>query len=177
MAQPKIDACVTLAATCREIGLPKPNKEFYFHPKRKWRFDLAWPEQKIAVEIEGGTWISGRHSRGSGFEKDCMKYNTAATMGWRVLRFTTKHARGIEAAVMIKECLKTASRNPTKSMNSELLYTIIAVLRNSEKATHHDTAKSFIIINAAFAENLANALEQVADSQWSSAIDEMVEDA
>lgn len=105
MAQIDIDPSVILAARCRELGLPKPNKEFSFHQERKWRFDLAWPKQKIAVEIEGGSWVGGRHTRGSGFEKDCVKYNTAASMGWRVLRFTTKQAKQMEAAILIKQCL------------------------------------------------------------------------
>lgn len=64
--------------------------EYRFHPTRKWRFDFAWPEMMIAVEIEGGTWAGGRHSRGKGFEKDCEKYNEAAILGWTVLRFTTR---------------------------------------------------------------------------------------
>ncbi len=44
----------------------------------------------IAIEIEGGTRFgNSRHSRGSGFERDCEKYNLATSLGWRVYRFTT----------------------------------------------------------------------------------------
>ena len=46
------------------LNLPAPVPEFRFHPERKWRFDFAWPEHKIAVEQEGGVWIQGRHTRG-----------------------------------------------------------------------------------------------------------------
>jgi len=63
------------------------NREYRFHDKRRWRFDFAWPEQKLAVEIEGGVWTNGRHTRGAGFIADSEKYNTAALLGWKVLRF------------------------------------------------------------------------------------------
>jgi len=68
--------------------LPKPEAEVRFHPVRKWRFDFAWPEHKIALEIEGGIWTAGRHTRGSGVVKDLEKYNPAASMGWLVFRTT-----------------------------------------------------------------------------------------
>lgn len=61
--------------------------EYRFHPTRRWRFDFAIPDVLLGIEIEGGTWVSGRHSRGPGFEKDCEKYSEAAILGWRVLRF------------------------------------------------------------------------------------------
>lgn len=80
---------VPLLLQIRGIGLPWPVEEFRFHPKRKWRFDLAWPDRKLAVEIEGGTWARGRHTRGKGFRGDCEKYNEALFLGWRVLRVTT----------------------------------------------------------------------------------------
>ena len=71
-----------------ELPGPKPIREFVFAPPRKWRFDFAYPEKKIAIEIEGGIWSAGRHTRGKGFESDCEKYNTATLLGWRVYRFT-----------------------------------------------------------------------------------------
>lgn len=63
-------------------------KEFKFHPARKWRFDYAVPEHKIALEVEGGVWTGGRHTSPKGFLGDIEKYNTATLMGWRVFRTT-----------------------------------------------------------------------------------------
>lgn len=63
-------------------------KEHKFHPKRRWRFDYAIPEHKIALEVEGGVWTGGRHIRAQGFLGDMEKYNTATLMGWRVFRTT-----------------------------------------------------------------------------------------
>lgn len=72
-------------------GLPIPEREYHFHPERDWRFDFAWPDFMVAVEIEGGTHIfgGGRHNRADGFEEDCDKYNEAQYYGWVVLRFPT----------------------------------------------------------------------------------------
>ena len=63
-------------------------KEFKFHPVRKWRFDYAFPEHKIALEVEGGVWTGGRHTSSVGFLNDMEKDNTATPMGWRVFRPT-----------------------------------------------------------------------------------------
>lgn len=63
-------------------------REFRFHPVRRWRFDYAIIEHKIALEVEGGVWTGGRHTRGVGFLGDMEKYNTATLMGWRVFRTT-----------------------------------------------------------------------------------------
>ena len=78
-----------LALQIALCDLPEPEREYRFHPVRRWRFDFAWPEYLIAVEAEGGTWVRGRHTRAKGFEKDCEKYNAAASLGWRVFRYTT----------------------------------------------------------------------------------------
>jgi very-short-patch-repair endonuclease len=64
--------------------------EHRFHPERRWRFDIAWPDLKVAVEVEGGVFVRGRHNRPTGFINDCEKYNAAAVMGWRVLRFPAR---------------------------------------------------------------------------------------
>lgn len=80
----------TFEAACVAMGLHEPVPEFCFSPSRKWRFDWAWPEHMIALEIEGGIWKGGRHNRGSGFLNDMEKYNEAAIMGWRIVRTTPK---------------------------------------------------------------------------------------
>jgi hypothetical protein len=69
------------------IGLPKPVQEYWFHPTRNWRFDYAWPNRKVAIEIDGGTWIQGRHNRGSSFWAEKEKLNEAASMNWLVLHY------------------------------------------------------------------------------------------
>ena len=74
----------------RSMGMC-PETEYQFHNKRKWRFDFAFPEEKVAVEIEGGTFgRKSRHTTGTGYAADCEKYNTATLNGWRVFRFTGK---------------------------------------------------------------------------------------
>lgn len=73
---------------CRLSGYPVPVGEHRFHPTRMWRFDVAFPGAKLAVEIEGGAWTAGRHTRGKGYEADAEKYSEAALLGWRVLRAT-----------------------------------------------------------------------------------------
>lgn len=80
---------LNLAQKCRAFDLPEPVAEYRFHPVRKWRFDWAWPERKIAVEVDGGVWVQGRHNRGSGYLADMEKLNAAAEAGWRVFRFAT----------------------------------------------------------------------------------------
>lgn len=70
--------------------LPLPEREYKFHPTRRWRFDFAYLDAMIAIEVEGGVWNQGRHTRPSGFEGDCEKYNEAAICGWSIIRVTGK---------------------------------------------------------------------------------------
>lgn len=86
--------------------LPTPTPEHRFDPSRRWRFDRAWLHSKIAVEIEGGTWIKGRHSRGAGMRADAEKYNAATLQGWRVLRFTGDMVKDGSAIQVVERALK-----------------------------------------------------------------------
>ena len=86
-------AQVDFLTACRTIGLPAPIAEMRFHPARRWRFDFAWPDHRVAIEIEGGVWTGGRHTRGSGFVADCEKYNRAALAGWTVFRMTAEQVK------------------------------------------------------------------------------------
>lgn len=63
-------------------------REYQFHPTRKWRFDFALPDRLLAIEVEGGTKGISRHTTHEGFSKDCSKYNSAAMLDWAVLRYT-----------------------------------------------------------------------------------------
>jgi very-short-patch-repair endonuclease len=80
--------------------------EYRFHPERRWRFDYALPEHKIAVEVEGGIWRVGRHNSPTGFINDMEKYNSATSLGWKLLRVQPKDLLGTELIDFIKETIK-----------------------------------------------------------------------
>lgn len=80
--------------------------EFKFCEHRRWKADFLILGTKILVEVEGGTWSGGRHTRGQGYADDCEKYNWAAANGWIVLRFTTQQVNSGNAIKTILEALK-----------------------------------------------------------------------
>ena|ERR1017187_8555931 len=88
-----------------ECKLPPPVTEYPFHPERKFRFDFAWIEQRLALEVEGGIWIGGGHSRGSGVSKDIEKYNEAVRLGWKVIRCVPGDLCTMKTVKLIKDCL------------------------------------------------------------------------
>lgn len=100
-------ASLPLDRQCELAGLPKPWPEQYFALPRRWRFDWAWAEPKVAVEIDGGAFTQGRHTRGAGFVKDLEKMNAAVLAGWRVLRFTPSQVSDGTALNTIERLLKT----------------------------------------------------------------------
>lgn len=63
-------------------------REYQFDAVRKWRFDFAFPEVKLAIEVEGGVWSGKGHATPKRYEADCWKYNAAQAQGWVVLRYT-----------------------------------------------------------------------------------------
>lgn len=95
----------TLAIQIRAVQLPEPVREYRFHPVRRFRFDFAYPDRLLAIEVEGGTWGKSRHTTGSGFAEDCVKYNLAALDGWRVLRVTGTHIKSGQAIQWIERAL------------------------------------------------------------------------
>jgi hypothetical protein len=88
------------------FGIAAPVYEHQFHPDRKWKFDVSWPDRLVALEVEGGLWIHGRHNSPVGMLKDIEKYNAAAMLGWRILKTTPRHLISFGTAAMIKEILK-----------------------------------------------------------------------
>ncbi len=102
-------------AQFHEAGLPKPERETKFHPKRKWRFDYSvfglgtGRAVMVALEIQGGIWTRGKHGRGSGIVKDYEKLNAAQAMGWTVLQLTPDQVRKGELLRWLQEVLRGRS--------------------------------------------------------------------
>lgn len=87
-----------------------PVAEYVFAPPRRWRFDFAWPPidglvPAVALEVEGGVWTRGRHTRGAGYVKDLEKYNEAAVRGWKVIRVTPQQLCTLDTISLIKRAL------------------------------------------------------------------------
>lgn len=96
-----------LVAQAQAVGLPTPETEVRFHPVRKWRADLLWRQPRpLIVEVEGGVFIQGRHSRGAGLEADAEKYAEAMMAGFPVLRVTPRQVKSGQAVRWIEALLK-----------------------------------------------------------------------
>jgi very-short-patch-repair endonuclease len=65
-------------------------REYEFAPPRRYRADFYIMSLRLLIEVEGGNWSGGRHTRPGGYETDCAKYNLAAKLGYRLVRYTTR---------------------------------------------------------------------------------------
>lgn len=105
------DYTAQMAPLCNDLGLHYPKIEYRFAPPRLWRFDFAWVDERVAVEVDGGILRGGRHTSSiSGRLRDIEKLNTAASLGWRVLVATT-------LPHVIFEKKKISKRTGTGSIN------------------------------------------------------------
>lgn len=122
---------VTLFNQIIEEGLPEPQKEYVFHPTRRWRIDFAFVEHKVAIEVEGGSFgalvicgtckkpvfftrkdgkripvrQAGRHNDPVSYERDVEKYNELALAGWTLIRITPKLIKEHKAIGLIRRAL------------------------------------------------------------------------
>lgn len=87
------------------FGIPPFVREYRFHPTRRWRFDYAWPEHHVALEIDGGSGGYGRHSRPGGMRADHEKLNTATAMGWKVLRVLAGEEQRLATVAFLRQAL------------------------------------------------------------------------
>ena len=78
-------------------------KEYRFHPPRRWKFDFAikWGRENIAIEIEG---MGGRHQSMKGFRLDLDKYDQAFRDGWVVYRCSAQMVKSGRAldSIMVR---------------------------------------------------------------------------
>lgn len=101
-------------AMLQNAGLPVPVREHKFNElvlsktgvPRKWRFDYAWLNEKVALEVEGGVFTRGRHTRGKGFMDDLEKYEAARLQGWVVIKCVPRTLITIKTLDMIREGLR-----------------------------------------------------------------------
>lgn len=100
-------APIHLRAAIIAAGLPAPIREYTWHETRNWRLDLAWPDRKRAVEIDGMAHrIKGRHLDG------IERHNAMTMAGWRWLRLTPVHARSADAVETVREFLAASEWPP-----------------------------------------------------------------
>jgi hypothetical protein len=83
-----------VSAVCRSHGWPEPEAEVQVVPERRWRFDLAWRRHLLAVEVQGGLFVKGRHTQGAALVREFEKLNAAAVRGWAVLLVTPEQVTG-----------------------------------------------------------------------------------
>jgi len=89
----------TFALHCR-LNKLTPEREYRFAPGRKWKLDFAWPDVKLAVEIESSVHrIQGR------FASDLEKYNRLTLDGWKLLRFTRQMVETGQPILTVMELL------------------------------------------------------------------------
>ena len=77
---------------------------------KDWRFDFAFIEQKLAVEVEGGAFVGGRHTRGAGFTGDILKYHNAMALGWTVYRCDGALVKNGQAVALIERLVACAKK-------------------------------------------------------------------
>ena len=104
--KPKTTGDLFVRLCTKELGV-ECVRELVFHPKRKWRFDYAFPAQKIALEVEGGIFTRGRHTRAKGFLGDIEKYNQATLLGWRLFRVTPQNLLRTSTMQILRQAINT----------------------------------------------------------------------
>lgn len=70
-------------------GGPVLEREYKFSAARRWRADYCHTASRTIIELEGGIYSEGRHTRAAGYLGDIEKYNAAAMLGYTVLRLGT----------------------------------------------------------------------------------------
>ena len=95
-----------LALFLRINEFPEWETEYKFHPKRRWRIDFAWPEQRVALEVQGGIHMAkSGHNTAAGITRDCEKANEAVVTGWKVLHVTREQIENGSAINWLRQIL------------------------------------------------------------------------
>ena len=91
----------------KDAGMPEPETQFRAVPGRRFAWDFAYPDNRLLVEVQGGTWVANTgHTSGRGVARDCEKANMATLHGWRVLLFTGDMVRDGTALAIIQQAME-----------------------------------------------------------------------
>lgn len=101
------DVAELLAFQLRAHKAPQFDREVRIVPDRKFRMDIYFPRERLAVEVDGGGWVNGRHSRGYGMDSDAEKSALIARLPARLLRVTPKWVKNGHAVQWILDALNT----------------------------------------------------------------------
>lgn len=82
-----------LAFQLRAVKAPIFERQFRITPERKFMADFYFVLGRLVVEVDGGGFVNGRHSRGTGVEKDAEKSAYIARMPARLMRVTPTQVR------------------------------------------------------------------------------------
>lgn len=99
------------AAQLADFGLTGYVRNYRFHPVRRWEFDFAWIAERVAVEIQGGTWVRGSHGRGGGIRRDAIKLAEANLLGWQLFFVTSDMVRDGSGLMYVRMALKAKREN------------------------------------------------------------------
>jgi len=135
-----------MAATLKIAGVQGWEREFAFHPKRGWRFDFAWPNERVALEIEGGVFSRGAHARPKGIVRDIRKSTEAQLLGWIVLRVLPRDVRRGLALQLVERALEirrgSDAPSDTHSDGSTLVQTCRSTSATAPSAIAESTKAS-----------------------------------
>lgn len=95
-----------MVGLCQAARLPVPVPEYRFDMIRMYRFDYAWPKYRLAMEVDGGIWTQGRHTRGAGKLADMEKLSLAAIGGWRILYVSPEQIRNGHALLLLAKAIE-----------------------------------------------------------------------
>jgi very-short-patch-repair endonuclease len=109
-----------LAMYVRAARLPEPEREQMLIPGRRFRVDFVWRIPRLVVEVEGGTFVQGRHTTGAGFAVDAEKYNLLTLAGWRVLRVTSGQVKSGLALLWIEQALGVTEPLSASTVDQQL---------------------------------------------------------
>lgn len=99
----------TFAAQLRAVGIPH-TRQAKWCSGRRFRADFALTEHGILVEVQGGAWSGGRHTRGAGYAADCVRMGKAVALGWTMLYVTPQQVTSGEALAMVEAAMRRPER-------------------------------------------------------------------